>query len=75
MKTLLTKGIRRLEQSFEAPKMCYAQEGYFQSSVSDLLGLEQLKTVLYTLLAIELVGLAIGIGGNIVKRVSVSRNL
>ncbi len=68
------KGVRRLEQNFQAPKMCYAQEGYVQSSISDSLGMEQLKTVFYSLLAIELIGFAVGICENMVKRISVSRS-
>ncbi len=52
--------------------MCYVQEGYVQSSVSDSLGLEQLKTLFYSLLAIELIGLAIGFVENVVRTVSLS---
>ncbi len=69
MTTLLIKSIRRLEQNFQAPKMCYAPEGYVQSSVSDSLGLEQLKTLFYTLLAIELIGFVTGILENVTKPV------
>ncbi len=48
--------------------MCYAQEGYVQPSDSVSLGLEQLETVFYSLVAIELIGFAIGIGENVVKQ-------
>ncbi len=62
-----------MDQNFQAPKMCYAQEGYVHSSDSGSLGLEQLKTVFYLLFTTELIGFVIGIVENVVKRVSVSR--
>ncbi len=74
MKTLLIKGIRRLEQNFQAPKMCYTQEGYVQTSGSDILGLEQLKTLFYSLFAMELIGFAVRIGENVAERVLKSRS-
>ncbi len=49
--------------------MCYAQEGYVQSSNGGTLGLEQFKTILYSVFAIGLIGLAVGIGENVAKRV------
>ncbi len=53
--------------------MCYAEESG-RSSVSESLDLEQLKTVFYSLLAIELMGFAVGITENVVKRIYVSRS-
>ncbi len=74
MNTLLIKGIRRLEQNFQAPKMCYAQEGFVQSSDSDSLGLEQLMSLFYSFFAIELIAFAVGICEYVAKSVIKSRS-
>ncbi len=52
--------------------MLCTKEGYVQSANSESLCLEQLKTVFYSLLAIELIGFAIGIVENVVRSVSLS---
>ncbi len=53
--------------------MCYVQEGYIQSSnAAGSLGLEQLKTIFYSLLAVELIGFVVRICENFVKGVSAS---
>ncbi len=54
--------------------MCYAQEGHVQSSDTDSLSLEQLKTIFYSLFAIGVIGLTVGIGENAAKRLLNSRS-
>ncbi len=54
--------------------MCYVEEGYVRLSDADSLGLEQLKTIFYSLFAIGMMGFAIAIGEIAVKRLRSSRS-